>query len=92
MYVCVCMYVCVYVCMSPLYFLRFILYLHEHLHILNRFDKRFLYLFFKAIPPPVAAPLRNEAFVKDIAGHHGGISEDPEDRLFRSHGIPPPPK
>eukprot|EP00047_Mylnosiga_fluctuans_P001244 m.219489 g.219489 ORF g.219489 m.219489 type:complete len:616 (-) comp10175_c0_seq1:82-1929(-) len=35
-----------------------------------------------AIPPPIT----HEAFVKDIVGHHGGISADAEDRVFRSHG------
>jgi hypothetical protein len=32
----------------------------------------------------------NEAFVRAIEGSHGGISTDPNDRLFRSHGTLPP--
>jgi alkyldihydroxyacetonephosphate synthase len=34
------------------------------------------------LPPPI----RNDAFVRAVEGHHGGMSFDGEDRLFRSHG------
>lgn len=37
-------------------------------------------------PPPVAAPIRNDGFLKEIAGRFGAVSDDAEDRLFRSHG------
>eukprot|EP00042_Codosiga_hollandica_P036090 m.272685 g.272685 ORF g.272685 m.272685 type:complete len:613 (+) comp54801_c0_seq1:13-1851(+) len=32
------------------------------------------------------AAIVNEAFVAAIAGKHGGVSADPQDRLFRAHG------
>ena len=37
----------------------------------------------KSIPSPTI----NDAFVAEIAGQHGGASTDPQDRLFRAHGI-----
>ena len=35
----------------------------------------------------IPSPTINDAFVADIAGQHGGASTDPQDRLFRAHGI-----
>lgn len=36
--------------------------------------------------PAIAPPTLNAAFIKDIEGHHGGVSDAAEDRVFRSHG------
>eukprot|EP00051_Salpingoeca_urceolata_P007868 m.101232 g.101232 ORF g.101232 m.101232 type:complete len:756 (-) comp15448_c0_seq3:111-2378(-) len=36
--------------------------------------------------PDVAAPIIDHAFLKDIEGHHAGLSTQTEDRLFHSHG------
>lgn len=34
----------------------------------------------------LAEPIRNAGFVQQVEGHHGGMSFEAEDRLFRSHG------
>lgn len=36
--------------------------------------------------PFVSAPIKCEAFLRDINGHHCGVSDDANDRVFRSHG------
>ena len=40
----------------------------------------------QATLPVIPAPIANKAFEDAIQGHHAGVSKDPEDRVFRSHG------